>query len=166
MYAAASPNDTTASNAAITRLRTTSGVRRCMMPVSATIVRPSLVPMASRETSTRANAGANPTPNAAIAMPNDASTSHNGSVAGFRKRPNHEPSTDPVPQQAINAANPTDPTPKRSARAASATMPIPIPNTKTNHAKVIRRITRSRHRNASPALNPLCSSCASRSRCC
>ena len=111
--------------------------------------------------STSTNTGANPTPKAAAAMPNDPTTIHRGSVAGFRYRPRPEPITEPLPQHAISAANPTAPVPKCSASAASATMPIPMPSTNTNHAIVMRRITRSRHSSAMPEPNPLCSSWSS-----
>src|SRR5205823_2194179 len=98
MYAIARPHDRTASNAAIVRLRTASGVRRCMIPFSATIVMPSLVPMISRHTRATGNTGAHPTPNAAIAIPKDAIASHTGSVRDFMNRPQAAPRTDPVPQ--------------------------------------------------------------------
>src|SRR5215470_3908174 len=105
-----------------------------MIPFSATIVIPSLVPMINRHTSASGNTGANPTPNAAAAIPNDAITSHTGSVRGVMNRPAPAPSTDPVPQQVISRANPTGPTPKEAASGASATMLMPIPSTNTNHA--------------------------------
>src|SRR5439155_12956034 len=114
------PKESTASNAAIVRLRTASGVRRCMMLFSETIVSPSHVPIASSDTNTSGKTGANPTPNAAIDTPNAPTTSQTASVLGFIQRPVAEPITEPVPQQAISNANPTGPTENDSARAASA----------------------------------------------
>ena len=155
MYAIARPHDRTASKAAIVRLRSASGVRRCMIPFSATIVMPSLVPMISRHTRATGNTGAHPTPNAAIAIPKDAIASHTGSVRAFMNRPQAAPRTDPVPQHVMSSAKPMDPVRKDSASGASATMLIPMPRTNTNHAIANRRSTDSRQRNASPARMPV-----------
>ena len=137
----ASPRDRTASRAAIVRLRTASGVRRCMIPFSATIEIPSDVPITSRDTSTSGNSPKRPTPKADTATPAAPKTIHRGSVRAFIQRPNTVPSTEPVPQHAISRPKPHPPVPKDSASGASATIPMPIPRTKTSHAKAIRRRT-------------------------
>ena len=129
-----------------------------MIPFSATIVRPSLVPITSNESSTNGNTGAKPTPNAAIATPNAPTTSHTGSLRAFIQRPAADPITDPVPQHEMSSANPIAREWNDSARAASATIPMPIPSRKTNQASDILRSTRSRQRNVSPAAIPACSS--------
>ena len=80
-YASAIPSDRSASKPAITRLRTASGERRIMIPCSATIEMPSLMPMmqqrrpARPRTSARTRSPGRPRP-----IPAAPSTSQTGSV--------------------------------------------------------------------------------------
>jgi len=92
-----------ASEADTTRLRTASGVRRCWMPCSATIVTASPKPDMNDITRIGANHGETaiaPVESAMSAMPRN---SARGSFSSVSLRPASEPSTEPAPHVPINS---------------------------------------------------------------
>src|SRR5512132_66790 len=151
------------SDAAINRLRTASGVRRCWMPCSATSTMASPTPESNAMTRIGAKQGDTAMAAVVTAISAVPRNSALGSRSSFRYRPANEPTTDPAPQNVINRPYPMEPAWKCSTSGTSATITRPNPNTSPVQASTNVRSTRSRAMNTNPARSPWCSVASERS---